>query len=136
MVEQPWHRQLLAVLHVATLLAALPRSVAAPNAAIPRWDPQRPDHNPGARPLSVLGRPPAAAATPEASLFNLHVGRSAVAKGIGLLVRGSVPRGTVLLESALRVGRPHNAKSAALLDYRAMASINHCWVPNAKLLRR
>lgn len=121
---------------MATVLAAVsPCRVAAPDVAAPRWDPQHPDLNPGPRPLTQLGSAPASP-TAEPPLFDLHVGRSAVAKGVGLLVRGNVPRGTVLLQSAFRVGRPNDRDNTALLDYRAMASINHCWAPNARVLRR
>jgi hypothetical protein len=125
------------------LAAALATGVTAPGeAAAPRWDPAHPDQNPGARPLNALSREPTAgepadqAAAEDAPLFDLFVGRSAVAKGIGLLVRGNVPRGTVLLNNALRVGRPSVSDTAHLLDFRALSSINHCWVPNARLLRR
>jgi hypothetical protein len=120
----------------AVLATVLVRTVAAPDVSTPRWDPQHPDLNPGPRPLTELGSAPSATSTAEAPRFYLHVGRSAVAKGVGLLVRGNVPRATVLLENALRVGRPYGRDKTALLDFRAMASINHCWIPNARLLRR
>ena len=42
----------------------------------------------------------------------------------------------LLLNNALRVGRPSVSDTAHLLDFRALSSINHCWVPNARLLRR
>lgn len=125
---------------VAAALFTIPCSVAAQgDNSIPRWDPQHPDLNPGARPLTALkARPTGAVATTieAAQLFDLYVGRSAVAKGVGLMVRGSAPRGTVLLESALRARRPIDTDNNVLLDYRAMSSINHCWIPNARLLRR
>ena len=125
------------LMFVATALAAASLCrVTAPDMSTPRWDPQHPDLNPGPRPLTELGSAPASSAAVASPMFDLHVGRSAVAKGVGLLVRGNVPRGTVLLQSAFRVGRPKDRDNTALLDFRAMASINHCWAPNARLLRR
>ena len=101
MTEQLRQRQQLgALLHVlaAVLLpAVVPGGVAfAPDVSTPRWDPQHPDLNPGARPLAELGRGRAPATAPPvqpggAAVFDLAVGRSVVAKGVGLLVRGRVP---------------------------------------------
>lgn len=89
-----------------------------------RWDPQRPDKNPGPRPLAQMGRPgappaPVPSAAPEQPAYSLHVGSSVVAKGVGLIVRGNAPRGTVLLASALRAGRPTVTDTVKLLDFRA-----------------
>jgi len=104
----------------------------------PRWDRQHPDKNPGARVLvagsPAADRPASGAAVERTELFELSVGASAVSKGgQGLLLRGGrAERGSVLLENALSVG----GQPAKLLTFRALSSLNHCWRPNARLLRR
>lgn len=121
-------------------------AVVLAGAPTPRWDPQHPDKNPGARVL-VPGPPTSRAVSflPNATesvapgsassygRFELSVGRSSVSKGAkGLLLDGYAERGAVLLENALSVG----GQPAKLLTYRALSSLNHCWRPNARLLRR
>ena len=114
-------------------------------APTPRWDPQHPDKNPGARvlvpgpptsrpvPLPVTNATDDVAGTASYSRFELSVGRSSVSKGAkGLLLDGYAERGAVLLENALSVG----GRPTKLLTYRALSSLNHCWRPNARLLRR
>jgi hypothetical protein len=132
----------------------------APNEWDPTWDPASPDKNVGARPLAALlgqhhrpgGSDPAlSAATPPSEPiagFELRPGRSAIDKGTGLLLYGQAARGTVLLESALRTAvRPGvsgagadtaaaGAAAPVLTHFRALSVLNHCWVPNARLLRR
>jgi hypothetical protein len=125
------------------MLAGLAVSVAAlADATTPRWDPQHPDKNPGAR-LLVPGPPTSRAVTDtsipvasktRSSRFELSVGRSTVSKGAkGLLLDdGYAERGSILLENVLSVG----GQPAKLLTYRALSSLNHCWQPNAMLLQR
>jgi hypothetical protein len=122
--------------------------------------PSEQDKNVGARPLAALlgqhhrpgGSDPAlSAATPPSEPiagFELRPGRSAIDKGTGLLLYGQAARGTVLLESALRTAvRPGvsgagadtaaaGAAAPVLTHFRALSVLNHCWVPNARLLRR
>eukprot|EP01045_Picozoa_sp_COSAG04_P011231 COSAG04_NODE_718_length_10851_cov_8.135231_11_plen_259_part_00 len=125
---QRWYMRLLGAL-------ALVAAVSGPNT--PLWDPAHPDQNVGARPLEDLQHPtPLSAAAGDGSgggggsaPFELLVGRATVGKGVGLLLRGRAARGAVLLEGALRA-------SDRLLSFRALSSLNHCWRPNARLLRR
>lgn len=124
------------------MLARLVVTVTAlAGATTPRWDPQHPDKNPGARLL--VPDPPASRAVANAKKtvasasrsgeFELSLGRSSVSKGAkGILLDGYAERGSILLQNVLSVG----GEPAKLLTYRALSSLNHCWKPNARLLRR
>ena len=116
------------------LQPAVPSPAAAAGDPSPRWDPQHPDANPGPRPLAALLGKHGGSLKPAS--FELFAGHSAVDKGTGVLVRGQAKRGAVLLERALSVATASASDAPRLTHFRALSLLNHCWVPNARLLRR
>ena len=71
--------------------------------------------------------------------YSIFLGKSAV-NGRGTLVKGFASTGDVLVQSIVATRPTANLSKkslgSTLAKYRSLVTLNHCWVPNAKLMRR